>query len=50
VRITLNVVLFEELGYVRSLRNPEFISVEKVAIPTGWLIVPYSAIYVVDPS
>jgi hypothetical protein len=44
VKITLKVVLLVELGYARSLSDPELISVENVAIPIGWLMVPYSVI------
>ena len=40
VKITLKVVELADAGNPKSLKLPELISTENVAIPTGWLIVP----------
>ena len=50
VNMTLKVVELEDEGYPNNLKAPLLISVEKVAIPVGWLRVPNSFMYVLVPS
>ena len=50
VKMTLKVVELDEEGYPNNLNAPLLISVEKVAIPVGWLRVPNSFMYALFPS